>query len=212
MAGSGNLFANVYDQAFQGKINWPSDALKMILLGPSATPNLGTWVHYSDVIGELSTAGGYTAGGTALLTPTHTVTLANSWATSWAGTTGYTVGQIVKPATPNGYLYQCVVAGTSGSAASVLNSGPTIQGNTVTDGGVTWTCLGESITQFSSAAPTWAAATISAGFGIIYDSTPGTASTDPLICLLNFGGTITSTAGSFTVTPNAYGWFFQIPQ
>lgn len=212
MAVSGNLFANVLDQAMSGAINWPTDAIKMALLTSAAAPNLATWVHYSDLTNEVAAGGGYSTGGVALGTKTHTVTAANSFATTWAGTTAYTVGNIVRPATGNGYLYECVVPGTSGSSAAVLNAGPTQQGATVTDGTVTWACIGESITQWSSAAASWAAATISAQYGVIYDAQTGVAATEPLIALINLGATVSSTAGAFTITPNALGWFWLAPQ
>ena len=101
---------------------------------------------------------------------------------------------------------------TAGSVAGVLNAGPTQQGATVVDGTVTWSCIGESITQWSSAAALWSAATISAQYGAIYDAQTGVAATEPLIALINFGSTVTSTAGNFTVTPNALGWFWLAPQ
>ena len=212
MAVSGNLFGNVLDQAFSGGINWASDSIKMALLTSSATPNLATWIHYSDLTNEVASGGGYTTGGVALGTKTHTVTAANSWATAWASLGVYTVGQIVHPTVTNGYIYECVVGGTAGSVAGVLNAGPTQQGATVVDGTVTWSCIGESITQWSSAAALWSAATISAQYGVIYDAQTGVAATEPLIALINFGSTVTSTAGNFTVTPNALGWFWLAPQ
>ena len=111
MAVSGNLFGNVLDQAFSGGINWASDSIKMALLTSSATPNLATWIHYSDLTNEVASGGGYTTGGVALGTKTHTVTAANSWATAWASLGVYTVGQIVHPRSTNGYIYECVVGG-----------------------------------------------------------------------------------------------------
>lgn len=54
-----------------------------------------------------------------------------------ANTTAYGLGQQVTPATLNGYVYRCTVAGTSGGSAPAW---PTTIGATVTDGTVTWTC------------------------------------------------------------------------
>jgi len=209
VAVSANLFANFLDQAASGNINWASDSIKMALLTSSASPNLATWVHYSDLTNEVAAGGGYSTGGVALGTKTHTVTAANSWGTSRANTTSQNVGDIVKPASSNGYIYECVVAGTTGSS---LPTYPTQQGNTVTDGTVTWSCIGESITQWSSAAAQWTSATISAQYGVIYDAQSGTGTTEPLICLINFGSTVTSTSGNFTVTPATNGWFWLAPQ
>jgi hypothetical protein len=57
----------------------------------------------------------------------------------WTASTPYLVGDVIRPAiTSNGFLYQCTVAGTSGSSAPTW---PTTIGNTVGDGSVTWKCL-----------------------------------------------------------------------
>lgn len=207
MAQTANVFESFVDQALQGNINWPSDTIKMGLLTGSASPSLSSWVHWSDVTNEV-TGTGYTAGGTTLTSPTHTPTAANSWGTSRANSTPYVVGNIVKPATGNGFLYVCVVAGTSGSSVPTYT---TVVGNTLTDGGVTWSCLGESVTVWSSAAASWTSSTITADYGIIYKST-GTASTSPLIAVQAFGGDEISSSGSFTVTPDpTNGWFISAP-
>jgi|SRR5581483_7130961 len=204
MAGSANVFASAIDQAMSGNINWASDSIKMALLTSSASPSLSSWVHFSDVTNEVSGTG-YTAGGAALGTKTHTVTAANSWGTSRANTTAQNYGDVVRPATGNGFLYMCSTAGTTGGS---LPTYPTVVGQTVADGTVTWTCIGEDITQWSSAAVSWSSATISAQYGVIYDAQSGTGSTEPLIAVVNFGSTVSSTNGTFTVTPGTLGWFW----
>jgi hypothetical protein len=55
----------------------------------------------------------------------------------WKAATAYPAGEIIKPATRNGYEYACTAAGTSGTAEP---SWPTTPGGTVTDGAVTWRC------------------------------------------------------------------------
>lgn len=52
--------------------------------------------------------------------------------------TAYVVGQKVVPLALNGYVYECTVAGTS--HATNEPTWPTVLGNTVTDGTVTWRC------------------------------------------------------------------------
>lgn len=209
MAVTGNVYANALDQALQGKINWTSDTIKLALVTSSYSPNLGSDKYWSTPQAYETSGTGYTAGGVTLSSITHTVTAANSWSTTRANSTAYTYGQLVIPASANGYLYRCVVAGTSGSSAP---SYTTVVGTTFTDSGVTWMCAGESVSVYSSAAASWSSSTISAAYGVIYDSTPGTAGTDPLIALINFGGTVSSTSATFTVTPDsALGWFSLTP-
>lgn len=52
---------------------------------------------------------------------------------------------------------------------------------------------------FDATDVSFTSATISARYGVIYKST-GVASTSPLICLIDFGSTVTSTAGTFAIT------------
>lgn len=54
--------------------------------------------------------------------------------------------------------------------------------------------------------PAWTTATITASGAIVYKST-GTDTTSPLIAYLDFGGSVISTAGTFTVALNASGIF-----
>jgi hypothetical protein len=54
----------------------------------------------------------------------------------WEDTTVYGVGQKVVPTELNGYVYEVTVAGTS--HATTEPTWPTVIGNTVTDGTVTW--------------------------------------------------------------------------
>jgi hypothetical protein len=61
---------------------------------------------------------------------------------------------------------------------------------------------------FDAADPTaWTGATIAAAGCIIWEDTAGASTTDPVIAYLDFGGTITSTAGTFTLVFNASGIF-----
>ena len=54
--------------------------------------------------------------------------------------------------------------------------------------------------------PSFTSATITASGAIVYKST-GVDTTSPLIAYLDFGGSVVSTAGTFTVTFNASGIF-----
>jgi hypothetical protein len=57
---------------------------------------------------------------------------------TWQASTSYSVGNIVKPSTPNGFFYKCTTAGTSGT---IEPSWSTTKGQTVNDGSVVWTCI-----------------------------------------------------------------------
>lgn len=221
MATVANLFESFLDQAAQGNINWPSDAIKIALLTASASPSLAAWVHYSDLTNEVAAGNGYTSGGATLGSKTHVATVANSWGTQWAGTTAYVAGQIVIPTVANGFVYQCVVGGTSGNSQPTW---PTIVGESVSDSGVTWSCLGESVTVFSSAAPSWtvpAAGSLAFRYAVIYDAQSGTGATEPLIALVDFGATqtfaapagapLTATVSPQTIAAAVTGWFVTAP-
>lgn len=53
----------------------------------------------------------------------------------------------------------------------------------------------------------WSSSTITARYAIIYDSSPGTSATNPLICYVDFGADVSTTAGTFTITWDAAGIF-----
>lgn len=55
--------------------------------------------------------------------------------------------------------------------------------------------------EVTCSAAVWNTATITAVAGIIY-KVIGTAATDQVIAVVDFGGTISSTAGTFTATPS----------
>lgn len=46
----------------------------------------------------------------------------------------------------------------------------------------------------------WAASTITARYAVVYDATPGTDATRPLICYIDFGADVVSSGGNFTIT------------
>lgn len=57
---------------------------------------------------------------------------------------------------------------------------------------------------FDATDVSFTSATITARYAVIYKST-GVSSTSPLICLIDFGSNIVSTAGTFTITFAAEG-------
>jgi hypothetical protein len=88
----------------------------------------------------------------------------SSTAWPWQASLAYTAGQVTRPASANGHLYQCTTAGTTGSSQPAFPTG----GGTVTDGSVVWQDLGAaSAAQLSTAA-------VSGGSGSIYWGRKGT--------------------------------------
>lgn len=193
--------AQWYRQALSKFLNkeadWDSDAITVTLHTSTYTPNLDTHVYVSDLTNELGTASGYTAGGQTLGSLTRTYTAANSWGTAAATSTAYAVGRVVRPAAGNGFLYRCAVAGTSGGSAPTWG---TVLGRETTDGTVVWEMVGSGIIVLDSADVTWS--TFSAGpfrYMVISDRTPGTAATQPLLGLTDFGSNQTGGGGPYTV-------------
>lgn len=103
-------------------------------------------------------------------------------------------------ATKQGHeFYSDVSSNEVGASGTYSLGGPTLGTITSTQTAGTYT--------FDAADPSaFTGATIAAAGAIVYKST-GTASTSPLIAYLDFGGTITSTAGTFTLTLNGSGIF-----
>ncbi len=67
------------------------------------------------------------------------VTHINQTYSAWASTTAYSLGARRRPTTENTFFYQVTTAGTSGGGEPAW---PTVIGDTVVDGTVTWTCQG----------------------------------------------------------------------
>lgn len=182
-------------------VDFISDTLKVSLHTVTYAPNLDTHETLTDVTNEV-TGTGYTAGGVTLASKTITYTAANSWGTQWAATTAYTVGQIVRPTTGNAHVYRAIVAGTSAGSQPTW---PTVSGQTVVDSGVTWAEIGRGVTQLDFADPSWTTATISGiRYGVICKST-GTASTSPLLWLIDFQSDQSVTSGTFTIVVDPLG-------
>lgn len=184
------------------EIDLDSDTLKATLHTASYVPNLDTHAYVSDLTNELAAGSGYSTGGVTVA-GTIAYVAANSWTNQRANSTAYAVGDVVRPATGNGFLYRCAVAGTSGASIPTY---PTVPGTTVADGGVTWTCVGHGAFTLDIADPSWA--TFSAGpfqYLVISDRTPGTAATQPLIALCDWGSNQTGGGGSFTVQIDGVG-------
>jgi hypothetical protein len=138
MAVSAKFYGNAFVSAFNKKIDFDSDTIKVALCTSSYTPDQDAHDFFNDVTNEV-TGTGYTAGGATLTSASITYT----------------------------------------GASNVLKL----------DGDDT----------------SWASSTITARYAIIYDATPGTAATNPLIAYVDFGADVTSTAGTFTISWDAAG-------
>lgn len=57
---------------------------------------------------------------------------------AWQATTAYVGDRCVVPTTPNGWIYRCDAAGTTGGTAPTW---PVVLGQVVVDGTVTWRCV-----------------------------------------------------------------------
>lgn len=201
---SADLYENFLTQAVAGTLDLSSDTLKMTLMGSGYTPDLNADANWSDISADEITGTGYTAGGITLTSVTVTATPAASWGPTWVNFTGYFYGQIVgAPSGGNGFLYRCVVAGTSSGTAPTW---PTVIGTTVTDGTVTWACMGRGAMVFDAADATWASFSATGiRYAVISDRTTGTAATEPLIALGDFGSDQAGGGGSFTLVFDVTG-------
>lgn len=200
--------AQWYRQALAKFLNkeadWDTDSVVMTLHTATYTPNLDTHAYVSDLTNELGSGSGYTTGGVALGSKAITYTAANSWGTSRANSTAYALGDVVRPATGNGFLYRCAVAGTSAGTVTTLG---TVVGRETTDGTAVFENVGSGIIQVTAANATWSSP-FSAGpfrYAVISDRTPGTAATQPLVGLIDFGSNQTGGGGALNVNFNAQG-------
>jgi hypothetical protein len=85
------------------------------------------------------------------------------------------------------------ISGTGYSAGGATVSSPTFAAGGSNNSVATWT---------SASNPTWASATFTANQAVFYESS---AATYQLICFWDFGGAITVTSGTFTLTISGSG-------
>lgn len=203
-------YAAFWTHTFNKLIDLDTDTIKMTLHAAAYVPNLATDDFMDDATNELGTASGYTAGGVTLANKSVSLVVANSWSRSRANATAYRVGEIVRPATGNGFVYVCSVAGTSGGSIPTY---PTVIGTTVVDGGVTWTCAGVRVFRFTSDPVTWAAPFAAGPFqrAVLSVDTAGAASTDPLIAVASYAAPVTGLDGSHVITPDSANGWLSIP-
>ena len=88
----------------------------------------------------------------------------------------------------------------------VTGTGYTAGGATLANKTVGYTA-GTNTQKFDADDVSWTTSTITARYAVIYDATPGTSATNPLIGYVDFGADVSSTAATFTITWDAAGIF-----
>lgn len=86
----------------------------------------------------------------------------------------------------------------------VTGTGYTAGGATLGSPSLTYTGA-TNVLKLDANDAVWTTSTITARYAVIYDSTPGTDATRPLIAYVDFGADVTSTAGDFTIVWDAAG-------
>lgn len=86
----------------------------------------------------------------------------------------------------------------------VSGTGYTATGATLGSVTITYTA-GTNVVMIDAADTSWTTSTITARTAVVYDSTPGSDATRPLLCYQKSDADIISTAGTFTITWNAAG-------
>lgn len=205
-----HAIANAFGSTSAGgapNIDYLSDTIKVALVASTYTPDRTAHDFWDDVVAHEISGTGYIAGGATLSSKTLTVTAANAFSQTWAASTAYYAGDVVRPTTGNGFLYRAQGSGTSGSSEPTW---PTTVGDEVADSGVTWTNVGVAIVQWDAADPSWGpGATFSgARYAVMYDATPSTNATRPLIAVVDFGAAQSVTNGTFTIVFAPTGFLY----
>jgi hypothetical protein len=86
----------------------------------------------------------------------------------------------------------------------VTGTGYTAGGAALTSPTFTYTAA-TNVLMLDAADTSWSGATITARYAVIYDSTPSTDATRPLIAYVDFGADVTSTNSTFQITWDAAG-------
>jgi len=201
-----NLYGLGAASILGGTVRPAVDTINVMLITAAYTPNFDTDQFVSTIRGnEVAGSGSYAANGSTIAITSTYVTAAS--ATARANATAYSVGEMVRPAVTNGHVWRCVVAGTSAAAEpAAMTTFAGVAGQTVADGGVTWAEAGRGLARLTPpVSVAWTSASITARYAVIADFTPATDATRNLIACIDFGSNQTSTAGSWTLTFDAFG-------
>ena len=86
----------------------------------------------------------------------------------------------------------------------VTGTGYTAGGATLANKTLAYTA-GTNVIKFDADDVVWSNSTITARYAVIYDDTPATDATKPLLAYVDFGADVVSSSGSFTITWDAAG-------
>ena len=86
----------------------------------------------------------------------------------------------------------------------VTGTGYTATGATLANCTLTYTA-GTNVLKLDADDVSWASSTITARYAVIYDATPASDATRPLLCYIDFGENVSSTNGPFSITFDANG-------
>lgn len=102
-------------------------------------------------------------------------------------------------------------ANTHATMTDVLGAGTETSGTGYTAGGLALTSVtfttSATVSTLTCANPAWTTSSITAAFAVFYDAQGGTNTTNFPICYWDFGGSSTSSAGTFTLTINGSGLY-----
>jgi len=208
---TGIIYPSAFSAGFTGQLTWAGNNISCALMD-SAFTLTSTPTTWSNLSANEISGTGYTTGGAVLANPQVNVTQANVWTLTWAASTGYTAGSVVRPTTGNGYLYM-VISG-SGNSSTTQPTWPTVIGESVVDGAVTWVCAGTAIVVWTGDPISWGNSSFTAYGAVFYSTQGGGPTADPV-----FGGILfsaaetTPTAGTFVLNPDPnLGFFFLLTQ
>ena len=86
----------------------------------------------------------------------------------------------------------------------VAGTGYTATGATLTGVVVTYNAATNTL-MFDANDVSWPSSTLTARYAVVYDSTPASDATRPLIALVDFGADVSTTSGTFQITWSASG-------
>jgi len=92
------------------------------------------------------------------------------------------------------------------SSYEVTGTGYTSTGVTLANKTVGYTS-GTNVTKFDADDVSWTSSTITARYAVIYDASPATNATRPLIAYVDFGSDQSSSSGTFSIVWDAAGIF-----